>query len=296
MLASARYLLGRLLPKAALEPLRKRYRRHQAARRRRDRDAAIARHGTFDAVELLDVLRRMGIEPGSTLFVQSSFNDLHTFSGRPIDLLDALRQLVGPAGTLLMPAYTAGLPNPDGSALDLGRLPTYTGIVNELFRRSPDAVRSLHPRHSICGAGPLAASLLEHHERCLYADGKDSPFDRLRRVEGAKILTLGLPAGFTSFLHWIEDIEPERLPFPVHDPAARHFALRDPQGTVVEVRDMHLRPEMASRLDLPAIVRTLTERQFRLVVHRGVSLGLYDVPAFAEQLVALRDAGILHYH
>ena len=124
----------------------------------------------------------------------------------------------------------------------------------------------------------------------------DSPFDRLRAVGHAYILTMGLAPGFTSFLHWIEDIEPERLPRQIHDPVPKRYALRHSDGTTIQVRDMHLRPEMASRLDLPAIVGALSERQFRLVVHRGVQLGLYDIRAFSERLIALRDAGIFHYH
>jgi aminoglycoside 3-N-acetyltransferase len=190
---SLKYRLSQLLPKVALEQLRKRYRRYVAAKRRSNRATELALHGSFGTDELLRVLRDLGITQGSVVFVQTSFNDLHTFAGRPIDLLNALRLLVGLEGTLLMPAYTTGTPNADGAPLVIETLPTYTGIVNELFRRSPGVTRSLHPRHSICGEGPLAASLLAGHERCLFADGPGSPFDRLRsRLHFVPALDRGL--------------------------------------------------------------------------------------------------------
>jgi hypothetical protein len=82
----------------------------------------------------------------------------------------------------------------------------------------------------------------------------------------------------------------------VHDPIPRQYVVLTPDGESVQVLDMHLRAEMASRLDLPAIASTLTEREYRQVVHRGVVFGCYRVGAFAEHLISLRNAGIFHYH
>ncbi len=293
---SLRYRVARALPTPIVDYLRKHYRRRRAAQRQKTRRETIALHGQFDAVELLDVLRGMGIAQGSVVFVQASFNDMHTFTGRPIDLLQALRTLVGPTGTLMMPAYSAAPTSASSAVMEIARAPTYTGIVNELFRRSPGVVRSVHPRHSICAEGPLATMLLAGHEDCVFADGKGSPFDRLRQRNDALILTIGLAPGFTSFLHWIEDLEPDRLPRPVHEPVATRQLVRHPDGRTVEVRDMHLRPEVGASLDLTRIASRLTEHEFRVIRHRGIDFGLYAVKPFSEKLVALRDSGIFHYH
>lgn len=293
---SIKYRVARALPTTIVDYLRKHYRRRRAAQRKRTRHETIARHGQFDAVELLDVLRGMGIAQGSVVFVQTSFNDMYTFTGRPMDLLQALRTLVGPAGTLVMPAYTAAPTSESSAVLDITRAPTYTGIVNELFRRCPGVSRSVHPRHSMCAEGPLATMLLAGHEDCVFADGKGSPFDRLRQRDDALILTIGLVPGFTSFLHWIEDLEPDRLPWPVHEPVSTRHLVRHPDGRTVEVRDTHLRPEVGARLDLARLAGHLTDREFRVVRHRGIDFGLYAVKPFSKKLVVLRNSGIFHYH
>jgi aminoglycoside N3'-acetyltransferase len=286
----------RILPAPIVAFLRKHQRKRAGRQRRQARDASIAKYGHVDAAELTAALRAIGIAPGCVLFVQTSINDMHTFSGRATDLLNALRGLVGPSGTLMMPAYTGEIPARAGMPLDAVHQPTYTGIVNELFRRSPGVVRSLHARHSICAEGPLATALLEGHERCVFADGPGSPLDRLRQRDDALILTIGLEPGFTSFLHWIEDYEPDKLPLRVHEPAARRYAVRHPDGRTVEVCDMHVRADVAARLDVQRIARELGPDEFRWVQHRGIDLGLYFVKPLSERLVSLRDKGIFHYY
>src|SRR5262249_9199871 len=119
---------------------------------------------------------------------------------------------------------------------DVNRSPTYTGVVSELLRRTPGAVRSAHPRHSIAGIGPQAAALLQSHEFCYPADGIDSPFDRLRKLERAWILTLGLPRASVSFLHWLEDVELELSPKAIR--AALEQRVRTSDGSVIVVRDV----------------------------------------------------------
>lgn len=297
MLRPVKHQLAKFLPDRVVARLRKHKRQREAASRRRAKEAGLAAHGPLAPDALVAWLRAQGIGPGCVLLVQSSFNDMHTFAGRPIDLLAALRELVGPGGTLVMPAYTAAPAAPGTAAapLDVANLPTYTGIVNELFRRSPGVLRSLHPRHSLCAEGPLAAELLADHHRCLFADGPASPFDRLRQRNDALILTIGLRPGFTSFLHWIEDHEPAKLPFPVHSSSPKHYAVRDPQGQVIDVLDMQIRPDVASRIDLRRIADALGGEAFRSFEHHGIPFGLYFVKPFSEALISLRDRGMIHY-
>jgi aminoglycoside N3'-acetyltransferase len=292
---SIKYYARRLIPTAFVKHYGSRRRQRAAQVRRRERDVRIARYGTLDAAALTALLRDAGVRTGGVLLVQTSFNDLFTFAGRPADLLQVLRDLVGPAGTLLMPAYTDERVGTAQAPLDLTTLPTYTGIVNELFRRSPGVLRSMHPRHSLCAEGPLARTLLDGHDECLYADGPNSPLDRLRQRDDGQILTLGLPPAFTSFLHWLEDTSPTGLPLDVHESSPRHYTMRHPDGRISTVSDMQVRPEVAARLDLQRVARALTPPAMRHVQQRGIDIGLYSVQSLAEQLVALRDRGVFHY-
>ena len=288
--------LARRFPfKQLLDRARKVVRTRRSKRQRAQRLAAIEQHGLVAPQELLAVLRDAGIAEGDLVFVQTSFNDLSTFDGNALRLLGLLRELVGPAGTLLMPAFCAGPVAGSPEVFDPARSPTNTGIVNELFRRSDEVQRSLHPRHSICGAGPLAEALLQGHEDCAYADGAGSPFDRMRQVPRAKLLTLGLPRGCISYLHWVEDIDPGKFPWRVHVAQPALHAVRLPDGRQIQVSDRLRREFVACRLDFERVAARLSPAAMRQFQHRGIQLGIYAFAELTAELLALRDAGVVHY-
>jgi len=67
-------------------------------------------------------------------------------------LIDALRDALGPAGTLVMPTMSDG-----ASVFDPKTTPTCEmGIVAETFFRQPGVLRSTHPGASFAAAGPHA--------------------------------------------------------------------------------------------------------------------------------------------
>ena len=76
------------------------------------RNATGGIEATFDEAQLLDGLRRAGIESGETVFVQVSLDALGRANACASDdevwamLLRALREAVGETGTLLVPTYT----------------------------------------------------------------------------------------------------------------------------------------------------------------------------------------------
>ncbi len=273
---------------------RRRILQKKRAKLSKNRAAARAKYGVIPVAELIEELRRLGIAERDLLFVQTSFNDLYTLESTPKCLIEGLRQLVGATGTLLMPAYTIPKDDPDW-AFDVNKEPTYTGVVNEVFRRSEGVIRSLHPRHSICGIGPQAAEILRDHEKCTYADGVGSPFDKMRAYPNAKILTLGLPKGFASFLHWIEDFEPAKLPFPVHDELPKVYRYIGNCGEIKTISDYRVRQDIAPLVNFPKIAKYFSSQTFRYKSYKSITLGVYTLEGLARELPLLRDQGILHY-
>lgn len=260
-------------------------------RRAKFREELIAAHGTFSVDQLVAACRAAGIRRNSVLFVQCSYDDLPTYQGTPYGLLTGLRELVGPSGTLLMPAYSTNMQSTPCRPFDVLREPTSTGIISELFRREEGVVRSLHPRHSLCALGPRAEELLAGHENCVYADGIDSPFDRLRRLE-AQSLCLGMAPGFTSFIHWVEDIEPEKYPIRAHE-GPYECMLTNHCGT--ELRRPFYRRTAGQRKREKLIGKSLGPEALQKLSFYGVSLCIYSWPALARELLALRDQGIVYY-
>lgn len=274
----------------------KRRRRRDARRLKALREKKRAEYGLFGPEELSEHLRSLPLPDDPALFVHTSLNDLYTFSGTAIDVLTALKGLVGPGGTLFMPTYSGNASGPDAEPFDVNNTPAGTGIVNELLRRSPGAVRSLHPRHSIGGVGPLAGDILSGHELCSSADGPDSPFDRLRKRDDAYILMLGVPPKFLSFLHWLEEIEPERFPVRIHTDEIERVPVRDANGTLREVScRVKADPYLYLRHDPGQVTPRLSPEAMRYWSFRGVSIGLCHMKTLAGELLALRDKGIVHY-
>jgi aminoglycoside 3-N-acetyltransferase len=169
----------------------------------------IYRHPVSTA-ELRQKLIDLGVARGRTLWVQSSWNEFFNIPLHPSEMIDLLRDLLGPDGTLAMPAFPIDK-NPDKLFL-VDKAPASTGLLCEVFRRSPDVRRSIHLSSSVCAIGPNADFLVKDHHLTAMSWGRESPFCRLAEVDA---LMLGLGAGFNFMtpLHAVECLLYDEVPF-----------------------------------------------------------------------------------
>lgn len=103
---------------------------------------------------------KAGVRRGAVLVVHSSLSRFGYVRGGAATVVAALREALGPDGTLIMPTHSysvLGLPPYDPAASRSG-----TGSVTEYFRKLPGVVRSAHPTHSVAGLGPRAAEIVVH--------------------------------------------------------------------------------------------------------------------------------------
>jgi aminoglycoside 3-N-acetyltransferase len=181
------------------------------------------RHG-LTTESLAGDLRALGIRPGELLLVHTSMRRLGFVRDGAAGVVAALRAVLGNAGTLVVPAFTAN--NSDTSRLhrtltagmtsaEVGRyraeMPPFNpattptagvGAVAEQVRRSPGATRSVHPQTSFAALGPLAGTLMAGHAPDCHF-GERSPLARL--YEGrARLLLLGVGYQACSAFHLAE--------------------------------------------------------------------------------------------
>ncbi len=98
--------------------------------------------------QLLD----LGVQPGTVLLVHTSFSKVGPVEGGPLGLIEALRDILGPNGTLIMPSMSSD----DDHPFDPKSTPCLDmGIVAEMFWQCPGVLRSNNP-HAFAAAGPLA--------------------------------------------------------------------------------------------------------------------------------------------
>ena len=163
--------------------------------------------------ELLVVgLAQVGVRRGDVLLVHSSLSSLGHVEGGPDTVIDALLEVVGPEGTILMPAYPVvgdwmTYINSD-VVFDPRTSPSAMGVITDVFWRRPGVLRSLHPTHPVAAYGPHAEYLVRDHEKSQSPCGPASPFRKLVELDG-HILHLGSPFCNTTSFHVVEDIVPD---------------------------------------------------------------------------------------
>lgn len=140
---------------------------------------------TFNNNELKQTLEQVGLKRDDIVIVHSSWRSFIGFEGKPEDVIDIIREIIGVNGTILMPAFTS---NKDEFHYDD---PSRAGVISEVFRQKYNIIRSLDANFSMIGEGKKAEELLLSHINSNYYFDEKSPYFKAIK-NGAKILLLGL--------------------------------------------------------------------------------------------------------
>lgn len=158
--------------------------------------------GNVNRVQLAADFSSLGLCAGDTVLIHSSMKSLGVVEGGPDAVIDALLDVIGPRGNLMLPTFNYSRPLPE-PYFDPVETPCRTGIIPETGRKRLDAVRSIHPTHSVAVIGPAAHALTIDHLQTR-AFGIGSPIDRLAK-RGGKILLLGVGHIANSTIHIAEE-------------------------------------------------------------------------------------------
>lgn len=168
--------------------------------------------------------RRLGLQPGDTVMMHASLRAVGPVLGGPNVLIDALRDVIGPDGTLMMyagcqPPYDhigrgefddetlafveANLPpfDPAASLADRDH-----GALAEILRTYPGTVCSDNPPARMAALGGRAVELTADHPLD-YGYGPGSPLAKLCEV-GGKVMLIGSDHDAVTLLHYAEHLAP----------------------------------------------------------------------------------------
>jgi len=146
--------------------------------------------------QVLDV----GVRPGGVLVVHTAFSEVRPVVGGPAGLIAALRDALGPDGTLAMPTMSSD----DYTPFDPATTPCPDmGVVAEKFWRSPGVLRSNNP-HAFAAIGPKAAEITAPHAIDV-PHSLDSPVGRAYELD-AQVLLLGVGHDANTTIHLAESI------------------------------------------------------------------------------------------
>lgn len=144
----------------------------------------------YNYSDIIAALRESGIEKGDTVFFTTGLGmigipPLAVDSQDKLNqmFLEAIKEVLGEAGTILVPAYSytfgkSSLRNlavfdPQTTPAEIGSFPNY-------FLRQPKVIRSFDPMVSIAGCGPRAKEFLEDLPATSYGEG--ATFSSRRKV------------------------------------------------------------------------------------------------------------------
>jgi aminoglycoside 3-N-acetyltransferase len=166
-------------------------------------------------------LASLGIEPGMVLLAHTSLSSLGWVSGGAAAVILALEDVLGPDGTLIMPAHSSDLSDPREwqnppvpetwwdtirqtmPPFDADLTPTRgAGAIAETFRKQRGVLRSNHPQFSFAAWGANAAKVTANHELD-HGLGETSPLARIYELDG-RILLLGVGHESNTSLHLAE--------------------------------------------------------------------------------------------
>jgi aminoglycoside 3-N-acetyltransferase len=174
-------------------------------------------------------LRVLGLTAGDTVLLHSSLSSLGWVCGGAVAVVRAFLDVLGPAGTLVVPAFATENRDParwtgpdipsswwplireNMPAYDPGVTPCRAlGLIPETVRCWPGAFRSPHPQTSFAAIGARAAALMSRHD--LPSElGEESPLAALEAA-GARIVLLGVGFDRCTAFHLAEYRLPWRTP------------------------------------------------------------------------------------
>ena len=91
-------------------------------------------------------------------------------------------------------------------------------IISDRVRQRPDALRSLHPVHSVAAIGLQARNITEGHEHCPTGCGEGTPYMKVAEL-GGKVMLLGVDMDRNTMMHTLEELADVRYLLTLDIPA-----------------------------------------------------------------------------
>jgi aminoglycoside N3'-acetyltransferase len=211
-------------------------------------------------------LHELGVGEGGVLLVHTSFRAVRPVEGGPVGLIEALRDALGPEGTLVMPSWSGDDDDPFDPLTTPA--PPSLGVVADTYWRLPGVLRSNH-FHAFAAAGPEAAQVTSD-PLPLPPHIPESPVGRVHELNGQVLLLgvghvadtmlhlaellAGVPYRVPSYCTVLQNGQPVRIEYGENDHCCERFALADEwlrtRGLQSEGRVGHAHARLARARDI----------------------------------------------
>jgi aminoglycoside N3'-acetyltransferase len=193
----------------------------------------------LSVAQIANQLRELGVKPNGVLLVHTSLRAVRPIARGPSGLIEALRDVLGPGGTLVMPSWTGNDeipfdPRTTTASPDLG-------VVADTFWRQAGVLRSQHT-FAFAAGGPKA-QFITADPLPLPPHNPASPVGRVHESGGQVLLAgvghdadttlhlaelmAGVPYRTAKFCTVLQDGRLVRIDYLENDHCCQRFALAD---------------------------------------------------------------------
>lgn len=178
--------------------------------------------------EIASGLRDTGLGPGDVVLVHSAMRTFGPIAGGADTVIDALLEVIGERGTLVVPTFTFAHEAEDDPVIDAAHDPSEMGIITETLRRRSEARRSTAYRHSFAALGRRAGVITEVDPALSSFDLRSS-FGVMLGL-GAQVVMLGMTYASSTSHHFAEFV----CEVPYRHTIDLMVKVKRPDGSIVE--------------------------------------------------------------
>ena len=249
---------------------------------------------------LISDFKKSGISPGDTVLIHASMSKIGYLENGPQTFVEAIIELVGKDGNVLMPTSPNAKLQLDyireSSVFDVVNSPSKLGIISEFFRRINGVKRSLNATEPVCALGKNANYLTKGHFGAITPYDSNSPFARITEFDG-KILYIGVTLDNAGTnLHTLEDAIDVGLP--IYHSELFEVEIKDENGKKHSVKTKVHNPEWSKKRKCDELLPLFKKRG----VYTDSSIGNAKTLVFDAQkmLEVMKDEfltnGVTMYH
>ena len=150
--------------------------------------------------DFVEALKYIGLCNGDDVFVQSSIGTFGRIENSLEIIKNAFLSVIGKDGTLAVPTFTTNSIKKESFNVD--QSVSESGIFSEYIRTMPNALRSVHPFHSIAAIGSKSKIFANVKSKTSFS--RDSVFGKMYDLD-FKLCFLGTTLKHCTFFHYVEE-------------------------------------------------------------------------------------------
>ncbi len=185
--------------------------------------------------DIFAMLSSCGVKKSDAVTIHTSLRAIGPIEGGADGLIDAFCEYLS-EGHFLVPTHTWGVVNAQNPLYNVRETVPNIGTLARVAAFRPDAVRSLHPTHSLAVFGKNAEELVVGEEKSQTPCPPGGLLDRLYEREG-KVLLIGVGHERNTYLHAVDErygiknrLNPESYDLTVVDREGKKHEIRGYRG------------------------------------------------------------------